>query len=35
MYLVYDFHNKYLYTSAYRETRTAAIYSAEWRTDQH
>jgi len=22
-------------TAAYRETRTAAVYSAKWRTDQH
>jgi len=25
----------HLYTTAYRETRTAAVYTAKWHTDQH
>jgi len=25
----------FLYTAAYRETRTAAVYNVRWRTDQH
>jgi len=25
----------HLYSAAYRETRTAAVYNANWHTDQH
>jgi len=31
---IYD-DNDDLYTAAYREARTAAVYNLKWRTDQH
>jgi len=27
--------SRHLYTTVYTETRTAAVYSVKWHTDQH